>query len=153
MIIYDLSCDQEHRFEGWFRSAEDFSRQQEGCLLTCPVCSSQRIEKIPSGGHIVHRTGSAPGTPAQAEHRAPAPSGPTVPAVTPQQVLRELVNAVIRHSEDVGSEFAAEARKIHYAEAPARAIRGQASADEYEALQDEGIDVLRLPVPDDDLSH
>ena len=28
MIIFDLACADEHRFEGWFRSADDFSAQQ-----------------------------------------------------------------------------------------------------------------------------
>jgi hypothetical protein len=59
---------------------------------------------------------------------------------------RKLVTALIANSEDVGKEFANEARRIHYLEAPERSIRGQASHEEFEALRDEGIDVLRLAV-------
>jgi hypothetical protein len=48
-------------------------------------------------------------------------------------------------SEDVGSSFAEEARKIHYKEAPERSIRGQTTLDEAEALRDEGIEVMAVP--------
>lgn len=155
MIIYDLCCEQEHRFEGWFRSSDDFSRQQEARLLSCPVCASPRIEKIPSGGHIVRsgRCATAAETATTSAASAPLVPTPAASQPTPEQLLRQLVSAVIQHTEDVGKNFADEARKIHNDEAPARAIRGQATADEYEALQDEGIDVLRLPVIGDDVTH
>ncbi|EXI77824.1 MAG: hypothetical protein AW12_03086 [Candidatus Accumulibacter sp. BA-94] len=52
---------------------------------------------------------------------------------------------LLARCEDVGPDFAEEARKIHYLEAPDRAIRGEASAEEYEALREEGVEVLRLP--------
>jgi hypothetical protein len=42
-------------------------------------------------------------------------------------------------------DFAEEARRIHYVEAPERSIRGEASAEEYEALLEEGIEVFRWP--------
>jgi hypothetical protein len=57
------------------------------------------------------------------------------------KAMRDLVDK----SEDVGSSFAEEARKIHYKETPERSIRGQTSADEVSALREEGIDVLALP--------
>jgi len=49
-------------------------------------------------------------------------------------------------SEDVGSAFAEEARKIHYKESPERSIRGQTTLDEAEALRDEGIEVMAMPL-------
>ncbi len=39
-----------------------------------------------------------------------------------------------------------EARKIHYNEAPERAIRGEATPDECDELREEGIQILNLPV-------
>lgn len=156
VIIYDLSCEQQHRFEGWFRSAENFSRQRDGRLLACPVCGSERIEKIPSGGHILHRADPTAGTPTVMPD-APAGATPTTTTppkkISPEQLLRQVVQALVQTSEDVGQDFASEARKIHQGDAPARAIRGQASDEEYEALEDEGIDVLRLPTLDDEPTH
>ena len=65
-----------------------------------------------------------------------------------QAALMQMVRHVMANTEDVGPQFAEEARKIHYGEAEERSIRGQASREETEALIDEGIEVLPLPVPD-----
>jgi len=56
--------------------------------------------------------------------------------------MRDLVG----RSEDVGNSFAEEARKIHYKESPERSIRGQTTLDEAEALRDEGIEVMAMPM-------
>lgn len=77
----------------------------------------------------------------------PIPGTPPMSAATFQALYRNLVEVLVTHTDDVGSEFAAEARRIHYDEAPSRPIRGQASQDDIDALQDEGIDVFRLPLP------
>ncbi len=58
---------------------------------------------------------------------------------------QQLISVIAAKCEDVGKDFAQEARKIHYMEEPQRSIRGEASADEYESLRDEGIEVMRLP--------
>lgn len=137
MIIFDLSCRDEHRFEGWFRSAEDFGQQQASGLVSCPQCGSVDIRRLPSAAHLV--TGSSGQS---------MPEGPTgVSAEGALAVLKAVVDRVVAGSEDVGKAFAEEARKIHYHETPARAIRGEASAREFAELQEEGIDVVRLPDP------
>ena len=62
--------------------------------------------------------------------------------------LREAVERLrkwVASTEDVGTGFADEARRIHNHEAPERAIRGIATADEARTLHDEGIPVLPLP--------
>jgi hypothetical protein len=59
----------------------------------------------------------------------------------------KVVQQVLANTEDVGNQFADEARKIHYGEAQERNIRGQVSVDESMALLDEGIPVLPLMVP------
>jgi hypothetical protein len=51
------------------------------------------------------------------------------------------------NTEDVGENFAEEARRIHYGEKPARGIRGQATPEERAALQEDGIETLSIPVP------
>ena len=63
-----------------------------------------------------------------------------------------LVN-MARRAENVGERFPEEARRIHYDEAPARTIRGTATADETRELLDEGIAVLPAPVPPEDEIH
>lgn len=155
MIIFDLICEQQHRFEGWFHSAQDFTRQQEQGLVHCPQCASPTVRKLPSAVAIGKSRGSA-----QPETAAPSSQAvvktTTNPAVSGTQAMalyRQFKQAIIAVSEDVGTSFAEEARRMHYEEIPERLIRGQTSDDEYAALQEEGIEVLRLPnIKEEDLN-
>ena len=150
IIIYDLECEYSHRFEGWFRSNEDFDDQREQKLLTCPECGTSAIRKVPSRINIGGKApvGSKGGEAKSADvPAAPAAQKPnSVDVATAFVMARQAIQALINHSEDVGDRFAEEARKIHYEEAPIRAIRGQASPEEFEELRDEGIVVIALPV-------
>lgn len=142
MIIYDLSCDNDHRFEGWFGSAADFDSQMARGLVECPQCGSQQIRRVPSAVAIGHGV-----TEPTAAAEAPRSQGPAPAPLPPASaVVRQMINVIMAASDDVGKEFAAEARRIHYEEVPARPIRGQTTLEEYEALQDEGIQVIHLPV-------
>jgi hypothetical protein len=58
-----------------------------------------------------------------------------------------MLDELLTQSEDVGAQFPEEARRIHYHEAPARSIRGQATPEQHEELVEEGIPVARLPIP------
>lgn len=146
MIVFDLSCEKEHRFEGWFSSTEDFDAQVKDDQVSCPVCGSVSISRQLSAPYV--NTGRAEPVAAPAK-----PSGEmAVAGVDMESLHRKFVEFVLKSSEDVGRKFPEEARKIHYEEKPRRSIRGQASADDIEALRDEGIDVFQvpgLPVPPD----
>jgi hypothetical protein len=143
VIVFDLNCDSKHRFEGWFASGEDFERQLKRKLVTCPVCGSERVVRVPHAPRIGSGT------------REPVPSpAPASAAGTPQQyanlgadVIARLVDHILENTEDVGAAFPEEARKIHYREAPERHIRGTASQKEVDALTEEGIEVAALPIP------
>lgn len=71
----------------------------------------------------------------------------SAPASALQAEWLKMVRHVMANTEDVGDRFAEEARRIHYGETDERAIRGQASREETEALVEEGIAVLPLPIP------
>jgi hypothetical protein len=132
MIIFDLACTNGHRFEGWFASTDDYASQAERQLVRCPVCDDAGVAKM-------HTAKAAPAvTPAAPVARAPD----SMPI--PAEVIQQL-RAIVQRADDVGLRFAEEARKIHYEEAPPRAIRGQASSDEADALREEGIDFASLP--------
>lgn len=141
MIVYDLICDEDHRFEAWFGSAEDFDSQRDTPLLTCPVCGSGAIQRIPSGIHTSRHGRTDPAlapTAEQPEH---------VAAFPPPKVVWQALRQLIENTENVGREFPEQARRIHYGESPRRSIRGQASREEADELREEGIEVLSLPVP------
>jgi hypothetical protein len=67
-----------------------------------------------------------------------------------QMLYSKMLDEILTKTEDVGRDFPAEARKIHYEQAPARAIRGQATPEDHDALVDEGIPVARFPIPPTD---
>ena len=138
MIIYDLRCANEHRFEGWFQCATDFEAQMSRHLVSCPQCDSQDIRRVPSAFAI--------GGPAPVEAGGSREMATTAAAGT--QVIaayRQMVRTLIANSDDVGDRFAEEARKIHYDEAPDRSIHGTATQDDLTSLTDEGISVVKLP--------
>ncbi|RDE50285.1 MAG: DUF1178 family protein [Candidatus Accumulibacter meliphilus] len=158
MIIFDLSCQHEHRFEGWFQSREDFDSQSSRSLISCPDCGSLQVRRVPSALHVGRQSKSLEVVPPPMPPRPPmsAASSAAVPAPVPpspaidpragaRSSLQQLTTMLLANCEDVGEHFAEEARKIHYLETPERSIRGQASNEEYEALREEGIEVLRLP--------
>lgn len=145
MIVFDLLCGGGHRFEGWFGSAADFSAQKERHQLSCPSCGSSDIERVPSASRV--NLGAAePKLPAKPPARTPEMEGKD-PFAIAQMLYSRLLDELLTKTEDVGKEFPAEARRIFYKEAPSRAIRGEATAEEHDELLDEGIPVARLPVP------
>jgi len=133
MIVYELVCAREHRFEGWFASAEDYARQRESTMIRCPVCDDAAIERRPSANVQVSRAAA----PAAERSDTSVVGGDA-------EALRQL-RRLIERTDDVGLEFAEEARKIHYDEVPKRAIRGQATREDADALREEGIDFMSLP--------
>jgi hypothetical protein len=145
MIVFDLLCGHGHRFEGWFGSAKDFSVQKEGGQLTCPSCGSCKVERVPSVARV-NLGAQEPKVPAQPPVRTPEMEGKD-PFAIAQILYSRMLDELLTKTEDVGKEFPAEARKIFYQEAPARGIRGEATAQEHDELVDEGIPVARLPVP------
>lgn len=142
MIVFDLGCDNDHRFEGWFSSSEDFERQQKENQLSCPLCGSQQINRLVTAARVNTGRGE-PASPAQQK----ADSMPAQYANFDTARMLKLISHIVENTEDVGRAFPEEARRIHYRESPERHIRGTASAQEVNALRDEGIDVVALPVP------
>lgn len=150
MIVYDLECGGGHRFEGWFASKDDFSAQSERGLVSCPTCGAQQVRRVPSVTRF--NSGAIEPQPVK-QPAAPAEFAGKDPAAIAQILYSRLVDEMLQKSEDVGTAFPDEARRIHYQEAPARSIRGQATNEEHAELLDEGIAVLRLPVPPRDLMN
>ncbi len=145
MIVFELICTRKHRFEGWFASAGDFDGQKARGLLECPVCSDKQVDKLLTAK--IRKQAQVPATQA-ARPEAPQAGKAVAVAGGPQvKDLGELVAYILSNTEDVGSEFANEARRIHYEQAPERAIRGVASREQTEELLEEGIAVMPLPVP------
>ena len=149
MKVFNLQCEHGHGFEGWFGSEEDYRSQTERGLLTCPVCETCTIQRLPSAPRL--SLGASAEAPPLAAGAAPAGGEPWT--ATPehrkvQELWMQAVRHVLANTEDVGSRFAEEARRIHYGEVEHRNIRGQSTADEMRSLNDEGVEVFSMPMPD-----
>ena len=137
MKVLNLQCSNSHSFEGWFASEDDFQAQLGRGLVECPLCGDSAVSKMLSAPRL-NLGASSP------ETRRDVAS---VPEPALQAAWMKMVRHVMANTDDVGERFAEEARRIHYGETEERGIRGQASAQETEALLEEGIGVLPLPMP------
>ncbi|MFN3988821.1 MAG: DUF1178 family protein [Erythrobacter sp.] len=150
MIVYDLSCQYAHRFEGWFGSSADYEDQRARGLVECPHCGSREIAKAPM----------APAVPAKANQRAEV--APAAGHATSQQaanlpippemvrVLEAIAKAqaeALKHSTWVGGNFAEKSRAMYYGEEPPAPIHGEASLAEARALAEEGVPVAPILFP------
>jgi len=135
MIVFDLACDNNHPFEGWFGSADDFALQAKAGGIACPVCGSVEISRQLSAPYVNTRSGSRQADDSQMVSVANAA----------QELKKKFIEHVLSNTEDVGTRFPEEARRIFYKEAPERAIRGTASGQEVTELKEEGIDVMAIP--------
>ncbi|MBT3916374.1 MAG: DUF1178 family protein [Rhodospirillaceae bacterium] len=146
MILYDLRCSQGHTFEAWFKDSGTFDQQAKYGDVECPTCSDTSVEKAIMAPRLSSATRKK-----GLEHDLPvARSGPGKERAS--EVAREILDAVgkvQKHVEDncenVGENFADEARAIHYGEAEERGIYGKATETEVEDLVEEDIPVSRIP--------
>jgi hypothetical protein len=160
MIVLDLSCANEHRFEGWFASSAAFEAQRAQGLVTCPVCNTTEVRRLPSAPYVQTRSAQTPAPSGSQASAVPvasarAPAAPVtstgMPSATAVAELLGTLRRMAKSAEDVGERLPEEARRIHYGEAEARDIRGAASRDEVEELLEEGIMLVPVPPLDDDL--
>lgn len=151
MKVLDLQCGQQHVFEGWFASEDDFSDQLARGLVTCPVCGDPQVQKMLSAPRLNLRAGRQEPAPPAGHGRSAADkrrasgavAGPSVAAFQAQ--LLQAMRQVVASAEDVGDRFADQARAMHGGEVEARNIRGRTTPEVAMELAEEGIDVLPLP--------
>lgn len=63
MLVLNLACEAGHGFEGWFGSATDFESQQQRGLLSCPMCNSAQVRRMPSAPRLNLSSAQAPAHP------------------------------------------------------------------------------------------
>jgi len=134
VIHYSLVCDNDHKFDAWFRSAEAFDEQSSRGIVTCPVCNSPKTGKGLMAPSVARSTSEkvavSIGHPQQQQLR---------------EALRALRNKVTTEADYVGDRFADEARKIHFKEVDPRGIYGEATREEVASLIEDGVDFMPLP--------
>jgi len=139
MIRFALACDQGHGFDAWFSSGDSYDEQIEAGAIVCPDCGSDRVQKAPMAPAVLKGKGKGKGKQAPAEGPGKCDGKQTYAFL---KGLREHLQA---NADDVGKAFPEEARKMHYGEAEARSIYGEATPEEAKSLHEEGIPAVPLP--------
>jgi hypothetical protein len=160
MIRYALVCEKGHEFESWFQDSTAYDKQVKRGLVTCPQCSSAKVEK---GIMAPRLSTTAKKQRAPLEAPAAPPAEPVATAATPAPVamispqeqefrskLKELRDHLTKNADNVGAKFPEEARKMHYGEIEHRSIYGVASPEEAKELSEEGVEFHPLPVLPDE---
>jgi len=148
MKVLNLRCAGGHGFEGWFASEDDFATQSAEAGIACPLCASTEISRLPSAPRLNVGRHSGDAAESQAQTQTQTQTQTQGMHMTLQSQWLKVVRQVMSSTEDVGDRFAEEARRIHYGEVEERGIRGRASREDAEALREEGIAVVALPLPD-----
>ena len=130
MIAFDLRCSNGHSFEGWFKDLESFNEQGSRGMIICPFCKSNKVSRELSPVAIKSPRGDV----------RPQEDTPDY-----RKLAMGIMEYIQKNFEDVGTDFAKEALKIHYGVTEKRDIRGSATDEEEKTLKDEGIKFFKFP--------
>ena len=133
MIIYDLKCRKNHKFEGWFKDRSVFEEQNERNLVVCPVCGEAGVEVVPSSVAVMGREMKISKKNLSRE-------------LSPIKALQQFNEYIEKNFDDVGQRFAVVARRIHHGEEEARNIKGTTTRQEEETLREEGVQFFKVPI-------
>ena len=139
MVIYDLQCEEGHRFEGWFPDPKSFEEQLSKGLISCSVCGETHVTKLPTASHFSKSAG-----PIKKEN----PNKNSVEThvnVDPVILLKSLQHFVKNNFKNVGEKFADQSIKMHKGEIEKKPIYGTAQESEKEKLDEEGVAYSTLP--------
>ena len=148
MIVFDLFCDEGHRFEGWFGSSGDYETQQQRGLIDCPQCGSKSVGKAPMAPAVSTKGDRAEKVPQDQRGQAHVSNMPVPPQV--EKALKQLAQAqakALEKSTWVGDKFAEEVRSQHYGEKDDAPVHGKATRQEAETLAAEGIEIAPILFP------
>ena len=133
MIKYTLNCNNGHQFDSWFSDSASFEKLREKGHLECAICSSKKIEK----------SLMAPVVTAKKQETLLSKQSAL------EKEIKALKQKIKATATDVGENFSAEARAMHYGEKEEKPIVGKTTIDEAKELAEEGIPFTPLPWSDD----
>ncbi|MCK9362769.1 MAG: DUF1178 family protein [Syntrophales bacterium] len=134
MIIYELECINNHRFEGWFKERHAFEEQKKDRQIICPVCGNTDILLAPS--------------PVAIGGRQPASLSREIKEGRESlKIIRNIREYLNKNFDDVGDRFADVALKMHSGEEKARNIKGVTTEGEEETLKEEGVQFIKIRLP------
>ena len=132
MIKYKLRCKCEHEFEGWFPSGKEYTKQKNKGMIQCPMCDSTAVDKAIMSPAV--KTGK----------KRKLPEDYMVMGESAEQILRKLNKKIKKDFQNVGKNFAKEARKAADGKRDQK-FYGTTTKEEANKLLDEGIDLFAVP--------
>ena len=136
MILFDLDCENKHQFEAWFPSSIQYDEQRKKKLINCPFCNSSNIKKalMAPNLNVISKGKDSKDVILQNKNKKSL-----------EVNIKKIKKLIEKNTEDVGKNFAEEARKIHYGEKDSRSIRGETTKKEAKDLLEEGIPCVGMP--------
>jgi hypothetical protein len=131
MIKFNLICKCGKTFESWFASSKDFASLSKKKIVKCINFNSTSVKKSIMSPNLVTKSNKT-----------------TDVQDSAKKIKKELLKFkkyIEKNCENVGDNFAQEARNIHYDNKKLKSIYGRATAEEANELQDEGIDIATIP--------
>ncbi len=135
MIKYNLKCKNDHEFESWFSSSDEFDKLRKKNLLDCIYCSSKKIEK----------SIMAPSISGSLNKKQELIETNNKNFEDKKNVLLQLRRYIENNFDYVGKDFSKRVREIYYDKKSNKAIYGTATSEEKEELSEEGIDLISIP--------
>ena len=131
MIKFNLICKCGKTFESWFASSKEIAALSKKKIVRCINCNSTSVKKSIMSPNLVTKSNKK-----------------TDVQDSAKKIKKELLKFkkyIEQNCENVGDNFAQEARNIHYDNKKSKSIYGRATAEEANELQDEGIDIATIP--------
>ena len=136
MILFDLQCDKNHKFECWFASNSNYEEQLKNKMIVCPYCNSTKIKKSLMAPNILTKGISSDSRKNNKKKLS---------QTNLENQIKKFRKYIEKNTDNVGNNFAEEARKIYYGETKSRPIRGESTEKEAQELAEEGIPFSKLP--------
>ncbi len=136
MILFDLQCEKNHKFECWFATSANYEEQLKNKMIVCPYCNSTKIKKSLMAPNI--NTKSSSKNSKKNDKKKLAQNNL-------ENQIKKFRKYIEKNTDNVGKNFAEEARKIYYRETKSRPIRGETTENEAQELAEEGIPFSQLP--------
>ncbi len=132
MIKYQLRCKCKCEFEGWFPDSKHYIKQKNKGMIQCPMCDSTAVEKAIMAPAVKRATPKK------------IPDDYMVMGDSAETILRRLNKKIKKDFQNVGKNFAKEARKAHEGKRNQK-FYGTTTKEEANKLLDEGIDLFAVP--------
>jgi hypothetical protein len=135
MIKYKLICkDCKSSFDSWFASSNDYEKLKKLKYINCQNCNSLKVEKNLMAPNVLN------------SKKIKSNLIKKDKLIKVKNKLREYQKFIKNNFENVGENFAYEARSIHYEnKKKTKGIYGKATPKEVKALKEEGIDTEVMP--------